>query len=274
MQLDYLSPLDPGSDEKLILERYDLAFRTFSKHKVLKCNIPRDKVERDYARGGLCDKAVQFALDDSLASRKAQHLLAHMVIAVGMLLWVFPAALKPEDAVCAPLEDGSVDTNCIHGPIYRFYTFCLGISSMSFVVQLLLSHVFLSLLTRPYTKVDAATIMFKYGRRLDSFQIIFMYIGMLTLFTSLIICFSQRGTLLGVSGFVLVAITVGMVGTFHLRTHLRLLHFQGEKVRTFLDYYTDDVGILKKEFMEVRCRVRGAKQRSALYTPATRFTRR
>ena len=132
---------------------------------------------------------------------------------------------EPEYAVCAPLEDGSVDATCVHGAVYRFYT-----SSKS-CHELRLSAAFpclLSVLTRPYTKIDAATIMFKYGRRLDSFQIIFMYIGMITLFISLIICFSQRGALLGVSGFVLVFITVGMVAAFHLRTHLPSLFPGGE----------------------------------------------
>ena len=50
-----------------------------------------------------------------------------MFVSVALLIWVFPAALNPEDAICPPLSDGQVDAECIHGSVYRFYVFWMGI---------------------------------------------------------------------------------------------------------------------------------------------------
>jgi len=71
-KLKMLSPLDPGCDEKLTLQKYDLAFRTFSFRKLRECKIPNSREERDYTRAGLCDKAVQYAVEEDLVKLKAQ----------------------------------------------------------------------------------------------------------------------------------------------------------------------------------------------------------
>jgi len=120
---------------------------------------------------------------------------------------------------------------------------------MAFIGELLISVIFLREITRPYTQIDKAVALNKYGRKLDAIQTFFLYAGIVTMLVALIICFSQRGTLLGLSATILVGFVAIVVLFCQVKTSFRLVHYQGERVRAFLDFYCDDVGLLKQEYM-------------------------